>query len=352
MVSSFQQWESDPLFSAAEVVQDSADRMESIFHLLLHEQSLVRGEHPDKRLLTSIQYHRRDLETTLETARWQLEDFERAVDLSARKDNSYSKEAVILRHKQFIGAIREQIIHVDKSLEDLSTGNASKNSLVNLNRHEIDGLALFLSGGVPEQHSTDYKSEDSNLMRIFLDPNTASSLNDINDEIVEQKTHDFDSIEENNVNYRHNEDVSWDLEAYNTKGTSVFYKNKFREFRRKMNIFWFFCNLWTYGTRVGGSFSKRWKDGEEQNPSSSYRDVSHSVKGNYSQMRSSGYVSIRRLCSKLFSKFMLFHSLLVSCWAKYQKFSNHVQVNRQFIQLVSAIIITLLLVGVLIKQIY
>lgn len=209
----------------------------------------------------------------------QLEDFERAVDLSAREDKSCSKEAVILRHKQFIRAIREQIIHVDKSLEDLSTGNATKTtSLVNLNRHETDGLGLFLSGGVPEQHFADYESEYSNLMRIFLDPNTASSLNDINDEIVEQKTHDFDSIEENNVNYRHNEDVSWDLEAYDAKGTSVFYKNKFREFHRKMNIFWIFCNLWTYGTRVGGSFTKRWKDGEERNPSSSYCDVSHSVK--------------------------------------------------------------------------
>lgn len=46
--------------------------MESIFRLLLHEQGLVQGHHSDPKLLTSIEYHRRDLATTLETAKWQV----------------------------------------------------------------------------------------------------------------------------------------------------------------------------------------------------------------------------------------------------------------------------------------
>ncbi|KAK9289802.1 hypothetical protein L1049_007962 [Liquidambar formosana] len=107
MATTFHQWESDPLFSAAEVVQDSADRMESIFRLLLHEQSLVQGNRPDPKLLASIEYHRRDLATTLETAKWQLEDFEKAVSLSAITDKSRMREDVNSRHKQFIVAIRE-----------------------------------------------------------------------------------------------------------------------------------------------------------------------------------------------------------------------------------------------------
>lgn len=49
-----------------------AFRMESIFRLLLHEQSLVQVEHPDPKLLLSLDYHRRDLATTLETAKWQV----------------------------------------------------------------------------------------------------------------------------------------------------------------------------------------------------------------------------------------------------------------------------------------
>lgn len=69
---SLHKWESDPLFSAAEVVQDSTDRMESVYRLLLHEQGLVHAEHPDSRLLTSVNYHRRDLATILETTKWQV----------------------------------------------------------------------------------------------------------------------------------------------------------------------------------------------------------------------------------------------------------------------------------------
>ncbi|XP_039128572.1 uncharacterized protein LOC120264776 isoform X2 [Dioscorea cayenensis subsp. rotundata] len=69
--NSFGRWEADPLFSAAEVVQDSADRMESVFQMLLHEQKLVQGESSDSKLLGQIQYHRRDLLTALETTKWQ-----------------------------------------------------------------------------------------------------------------------------------------------------------------------------------------------------------------------------------------------------------------------------------------
>ncbi|KAL1105262.1 hypothetical protein V6Z11_D04G121500 [Gossypium hirsutum] len=73
MGSSLLQWESDPLFSAAEVVQDSADRMESIFRLLLHEQNLVEANNYDPKLLTLIGYHSRDLATILETAKcWKI----------------------------------------------------------------------------------------------------------------------------------------------------------------------------------------------------------------------------------------------------------------------------------------
>lgn len=46
--------------------------MESIFHLLLHEQSLAEGDNIDEKVLSSIEYHRRDLATTLETAKWQV----------------------------------------------------------------------------------------------------------------------------------------------------------------------------------------------------------------------------------------------------------------------------------------
>lgn len=46
--------------------------MESVFRLLLHELSLIQGDCPDLKLLVSIDYHKRDLATTLETAKWQV----------------------------------------------------------------------------------------------------------------------------------------------------------------------------------------------------------------------------------------------------------------------------------------
>uniref|UniRef100_A0A5B7AP99 Syntaxin 6/10/61 N-terminal domain-containing protein n=1 Tax=Davidia involucrata TaxID=16924 RepID=A0A5B7AP99_DAVIN len=387
MASSFHQWQSDPLFSAAEVVQDSADRMESIFRLLLHEQSLVKGDHPDPKLLTSIEYHRRDLATTLETAKWQLEDFEREVSLSAMADKSQTRENVISRHKQFIRAIREQIIHVEKSLEDPSVGDLVRNTeWVNLNEQDRDGLALFLSGGNPIEHIACHDAEDSNIMRRFLDPNTPSSFND---EIIEHNTgeienvqmngfmhisHSFDS-KENNLRKvgsyystqmgfyassslqevacdRHGEDGSWDLEANDAKGKSFFQKNKLRGYYSRMNVFGSLGNLWSiYGSSGSRSFTKRWKDGEEQRHPPSYI-VSHTSQGHLAQMRfASGYSSCQGFCSELFSRVMHLCSWLGECKMRYQRSPYRIQVNRRSIQLISAMLFTVVVLGILASQV-
>lgn len=47
-------------------------RMESIFRFLLHELGLVQDDFPDPKLHASIDYHKRELATTLETAKWQV----------------------------------------------------------------------------------------------------------------------------------------------------------------------------------------------------------------------------------------------------------------------------------------
>lgn len=46
--------------------------MESISRFLLHELSLVQDDCPDPKLHASIDYHKHDLVTTLETAKWQV----------------------------------------------------------------------------------------------------------------------------------------------------------------------------------------------------------------------------------------------------------------------------------------
>lgn len=86
----------------------------------------------------------RELQTALGTAKWQLEEFERAVRLSyghGREDNSTT------RHRQFIVAIENQISRVEAALRE-SFLEEGKQPLrwVNLDEEERDDLAAFLSG--------------------------------------------------------------------------------------------------------------------------------------------------------------------------------------------------------------
>ncbi|KAJ4972140.1 hypothetical protein NE237_005239 [Protea cynaroides] len=319
MATGFRQWESDPLFSAAEVVQDSADRMDSIFRMLLHDQSLVQDTLSDPKLLSSIEYHKRDLMTTLGTAKWQLEDFERAVNLSALSDKSHLRGNAISQHKQFIRAIREQIIQVEKSLEEPLLGDSSTNSQsVNLNEHDRDGLALFLSGGKPVDHHAHYDSEDSSIMRRFFDSTTASGFDNKSDEIVELNPeenedsklngvmhldHNFDLLKEHKLRRvglhhpaglgfeasvalqdssgnRNGEAGGWDLEKCNSNAKSLFSKNKLRGSYNILNVLRFLGNYWpAFGNNMTRSSTKKWKDGEmglefDQRSSSSYIDMS------------------------------------------------------------------------------
>ncbi|KAA8518576.1 hypothetical protein F0562_016050 [Nyssa sinensis] len=330
----------------------------------------------------SIEYHRRDLATTLETAKWQLEDFEREVSLSAMEDKSQTRENVISRHKQFIKAIREQIIHVEKSVEDPSVGDLVRNTeWVNLNEQDRDGLALFLSGGNPIEHAAHHDSEDSNIMRRFLDPTAPSSSND---EIIEHNTgeienvhmngymhidHSFDSKEnklrkvgsyysaqmgfdapsslEEVACDRHGEDGSWDLEANEAKSKSFFQKNKLRGYYRGVNVFGSLGNLLsTDASSASRSFTKRWKDGEEQRHPSSYIDVSHASQGHLARMRlASVYSSCQGFCSELFSRIMHLCSWLGERKLRYQRSQYRIQVNRHSIQLISAMLFTLVVLG-------
>ncbi|KAD4888618.1 hypothetical protein E3N88_20691 [Mikania micrantha] len=136
MASHFEQWEKDPFFPAAEEVQESADRMESTHRTLIH----ALKEPSDWK----TEELRRDLRTALGTAKWQLEEFERAVN------DSYSKSScndTKTRHREFISAMENQISKVDKSLNE-STVAARKppRSWVRLDEGESKELALFLSG--------------------------------------------------------------------------------------------------------------------------------------------------------------------------------------------------------------
>lgn len=137
MASSFDRWEKDPFFSVAEEVQESADRMESTYRTWIHASKDVCSS-------WSFEELRRDLRTTLGTTKWQLEEFERAVQSSY---NANSSEDVRDRHRDFIVAIEDQVSKIEKSLQEsaLLEGKTSM-PWVRLDKGECDDLALFLSG--------------------------------------------------------------------------------------------------------------------------------------------------------------------------------------------------------------
>ncbi|XP_021646810.2 uncharacterized protein LOC110639987 isoform X2 [Hevea brasiliensis] len=137
MASSFDRWEKDPFFSAAEEVQESADRMESTYRTWMHSKKDASS------LWNSEELHR-DLRTALGTTKWQLEEFQRAVRSSYNQSSSEDSRD---RHREFIIAIEDQISKIEHSLHEsaLLEGKASS-PWVRLDEGECNELALFLSG--------------------------------------------------------------------------------------------------------------------------------------------------------------------------------------------------------------
>ncbi|PIN02518.1 hypothetical protein CDL12_24970 [Handroanthus impetiginosus] len=364
------QWESDPLFAAAEVVQDSADRMESIFRLLLHERSLVQGDHTDGKLLSSIDYHIRNLATTLETAKWQLEDFEREVNALSIADKSQMNQNVIARHMQFIRAIREQIIHVEKSM-NTSVGNSLRN--LNLNEQDRDGLTLFLSGEKPVKHLADKDTEDNKILRRFLDPALSSSSKDDidekkSDEIVSSNVDESTCLDHNlelptnmdlgslsfvrESNYdRHAEEGTWDLEANVAKDKIYLQKENMRGYLGRMNIFWSLGNFLSIRRgRVSRSFTKRLKDGEEQGHSLLHGNVHPQMQRYLAQLRSTfGCSNFHSSYPRLSAQAMRLSSWIRDYTEKWQRSLHHIQVRYHPVLFILAVLLVLLIICLLVS---
>ncbi|XP_019152998.1 PREDICTED: syntaxin-61-like [Ipomoea nil] len=137
MATQYDRWEKDPFFSAAEEIQESADRMETIYRTWVHAVK-------DKSNIWNCEELRRDLKTALGTTQWQLEEFDRAVKSSYTSSSADDAEH---RHQEFVFAIDCQIKKVAGSLteSDVSQGKPPS-PWVRLDKGERDELALFLTG--------------------------------------------------------------------------------------------------------------------------------------------------------------------------------------------------------------
>lgn len=137
VASSFDLWQKDTFFSAAEEVQQSADIMESSYRTWIRARR--EGCKPE-----DLDELSRELQMALGTAKWQLDEFERAVRMSYR---SHRDDITVSRHSQFVSALEDQVSRVETALKESFQVEGKKAfHWVNLDEEECDDLALFLSG--------------------------------------------------------------------------------------------------------------------------------------------------------------------------------------------------------------
>ncbi|KAL9238377.1 hypothetical protein vseg_012807 [Gypsophila vaccaria] len=151
VANTFDSWQRDSFFSAAEEVQHSADILESAFRTWFSAKR-------DGILSNDLEELRRELQTSLGTAKWQLEEFGKAVTSSY---GNRSDQNSMARHQQFIVAIESQISRAEDALrKSFNEGGKEQFRWVNLNEDERDDLAIFLSG-VSDTPTNSTKDETS-----------------------------------------------------------------------------------------------------------------------------------------------------------------------------------------------
>ncbi|XP_047322270.1 uncharacterized protein LOC124926140 [Impatiens glandulifera] len=141
LANSFDQWQKDAFFSAAEEIQQSADIMESSYRTW--QRMKIGGLAAE-----GLDELCRELQTSLGTAKWQLDEFERAVRSSYRKLSSDDTAAT--RHREFINVIENQISRVETALRNFLIEDGKKPlRWIHLDEDDRDDLAAFLSGSLP-----------------------------------------------------------------------------------------------------------------------------------------------------------------------------------------------------------
>ncbi|CAH8322453.1 unnamed protein product [Eruca vesicaria subsp. sativa] len=165
VANSFDLWQKDVFFSAAEEVQESADTMESAYRLWIKEKKQGRVTVESDQLCIELQ-------AALSTAKWQLEEFERAVRLS---HGHCRDDTTLTRHKQFVNAIENQIYRVQSALQEALRENGKQPlRLVDLNKEERDDLAMFLSGSsLTSESSINFR--DSSTSSLAENPRGVNS---------------------------------------------------------------------------------------------------------------------------------------------------------------------------------
>lgn len=164
MVANFFNWQLDHFFTAAETVQESADRLELNYRnwLRLLEADAGVQEAEQRVLAEGKEIQRLQLVTLCDTVTWQLEEFGRAIRKAGKTDGASARA----RRLEFVEIIGNQVAAVRKGLLDWDQKHLREAAAAG--RHE-DTLASFLAAS--ERHAE--KSASGVLLEPALELNTS-----------------------------------------------------------------------------------------------------------------------------------------------------------------------------------
>ncbi|OAY81466.1 hypothetical protein ACMD2_05566 [Ananas comosus] len=173
MATCFDRWEKDPFFPAAEEVQESSDRMESIYRRWIHEQKIASNRTSDRE--SDSHELLNELRLALGTAKWQLEELAR--EIRSNDEACSPGDDMRARHCQFIAAIANHIAIVENSFRGLNQEQRDCTSAwVTLDQGERDELALFLSNPFPEPEKAPIANRGTECLKIVGLTNEISNL--------------------------------------------------------------------------------------------------------------------------------------------------------------------------------
>lgn len=189
------------------------------------------------------------------------------MNAAAFSDKSKSRENAILKFRQFIRAIAEQISQVEESFESLRLGSNRTPKHLYSSEYDGDGLASFLSGTKKDEHAYHSTSTDE-IVELKLDNNPSVNGNHSIQEHTEYEHRNAVIDVEGAGKLKcscgkgacegdHNNSSMYGLDADDSVGWRFFRKTKLsRQYRS------FIRNLW-FAKRGRESFTKRRKDGED-----------------------------------------------------------------------------------------
>lgn len=189
------------------------------------------------------------------------------MNAAAFSDKSNSRENAILKFRQFIRAIAEQISRVEESLESLRTDFNRTPEYSYSSEQDGDGLASFLSGSNNNDTRVYYSTDTDEIIELKFDgAPTVNGYHPSQEHTVCELRYSGNDLEgaaklqcscgESACEGDHNGSSMCSLDADGSVGRSHRYKRKLsRQYRSFMR------NLW-FTKRGRESFTKRRKDGE------------------------------------------------------------------------------------------